>query len=78
MPTIAHLTTEQLHAGLEGIERSPKLEGVLELMVRRPAVDLREVLQEGELDLTEGLVGDTWSRRGSSQARMGARIRTCS
>ena len=71
MPTITHLTTEQLHAGLEEIERSPKLEGVLELIVRRPAVDVREVLQEGELDLVEGLVGDTWSQRGSSRSADG-------
>ena len=68
MPTITHLTTEQLHAGLGEIEGSPKLEGVLELIVRRPAVDVREVLQEGELDLVEGLVGDTWSQRGSSRS----------
>ena len=71
MPTITHLTTEQLHAGLEEIERAPKLEGVLELIVRRPAVDAREVLQEGELDIVEGLVGDTWSQRGSSRSADG-------
>lgn len=71
MPTLTHLTTEQLHAGLEEIERSPKLEGVLELIVRRPAVDAREALQEGELDLVEGLVGDTWSQRGSSRSADG-------
>lgn len=71
MPTLTHLTTEQLRAGLEEIERSPKLEGVLELIVRRPAVDAREVLQEAQLDLDEGLVGDTWSRRGSSRSADG-------
>jgi hypothetical protein len=68
MPTITHLTTEQLHAGLDEIERSPRLEGVLALIVRRPEVDKREVLEEGQLDLGEGLVGDTWSRRGSSRS----------
>jgi hypothetical protein len=71
MPTITHLTTEQLHAGLDQVQRSPKLEGVLELIVRRPAVDAREVLQEGQLDVVEGLVGDTWSRRGSSRSADG-------
>jgi hypothetical protein len=71
MPTITHLTTEQLHAGLEEVERAPKLEGVLELIVRRPAVDAREVLQEGELDIVAGLVGDTWSQRGSSRSADG-------
>jgi hypothetical protein len=68
MLAITHLTTEQLLAGLDEIERSPRLEGVLALIVRRPAVDAREVLEEGQLDLVEGLVGDTWSRRGSSRS----------
>ncbi len=71
MPALTHLTTEQLHAGLEEIRRSPKDEGVLALIVRRPAVDAREVLQEGHLDLVEGLSGDTWSRRGSSRSADG-------
>ena len=61
-----HPTLEQLEAGLEEIRRSPKDGGVLELIVRRPRVDEREVLQTGELDLAEGLVGDTWKERGSS------------
>jgi hypothetical protein len=71
MPTITHLTTEQLHAGLDEIRQSPKYEGVLALIVRRPAVNAREVLQEGQLDLAEGLAGDTWSRRGSSRSADG-------
>ena len=33
--------------------------GVLQLIVRRPEVDAREVLEEGRLDVAEGLVGDT-------------------
>ena len=41
---------------------------MLALIVRRPAIDAREVLQEGQLDLVEGLVGDTWSQRGSSRS----------
>ena len=60
------MTTEQLKAGLDTIRESPTVEGTLELIVRRPAVDEREVLAEGELDLEVGLQGDTWSVRGSS------------
>jgi len=60
-----HLTTEELEAGLEDVRRSPADGGVLELIVRRPAVGDREVLEEGELDPVVGLVGDTWSRRTS-------------
>lgn len=60
-----HLTTEELEAGLDDVRRSPGDEGVLQMIVRRPAVGDREVLQEGELDPAVGLVGDTWSRRSS-------------
>jgi hypothetical protein len=62
-----HLTTKELEAGLENIRQSPKDNGVLELIVRRPRADEREALDEGELDLLEGLVGDNWRTRGSSR-----------
>ena len=58
-----HLTLDELKAGLPHIERSPKDAGVLRLIVRRPRVGARDVLSEAELDVTAGLVGDTWSRR---------------
>lgn len=60
-----HLTTEELEAGLDEIRRAPKDQGVLELIVRRPGVNDREVLAEGELHLDEGLLGDSWKRRRS-------------
>lgn len=60
-----HLSTEQLHAGLEEIRRSPTNDGILTLIVRRPEVNEREVLDVGRLDPAEGLVGDSWSRRGN-------------
>jgi hypothetical protein len=63
---------EELEAGLEEILRSPKDAGVLELIVRRPNVDEREVLETGELDLTDGLVGDSWKLRGSSRTPDGS------
>jgi hypothetical protein len=62
---------EELEAGLDAIRQSPKNEGVLELIVRRPRVGEREVLQEGRLDVADGLVGDTWSTRGSSRSKDG-------
>ena len=46
---------------------------MLELIVRRPAVGVREVLETGELDLVEGLVGDTWKDRGSTRTADGRR-----
>ena len=70
--TIKHLTMEELEAGLDEIRRSPKDGGRLELIVRRPRVDEREVLEAGELDLREGLVGDSWKMRSSSRTPDGS------
>jgi hypothetical protein len=61
-----HLTTPELEAGLATITAAPADAGTVELVVRRPAVDERELLDVAELGLEHGLVGDTWSVRGSS------------
>lgn len=58
-------TLGELEAGLAYIHQSPRDAGTLELIVRRPRVDQREVLEQGELSLSEGLVGDNWKPRGS-------------
>ena len=63
-----HLTKEELEAGLDHIRQSPKDNGVLQLIVRRPGIAAREVLEEAQLDLTEGLVGDNWKLRPSSRS----------
>jgi len=67
-----HLKTEELTAGLEHIRRSPTDEGILELIVRRQSVDHREVLDQAELDLAQGLVGDSWNRRWSKSTPDGS------
>ncbi|MCE2448012.1 MAG: MOSC domain-containing protein [Candidatus Latescibacteria bacterium] len=72
MSEVKHLSTEALTAGLDYIRQSPKAGGVLELIVRRPQTEAREVLDVGELDLVEGLVGDNWQQRGSSQTADGS------
>jgi MOSC domain-containing protein YiiM len=66
-----HLTTKELETRLDEIRISPKDKGILEMIVRRPKVNVREVLQQGELDLTEGLIGDNWKKRGSSRTTNG-------
>jgi MOSC domain-containing protein YiiM len=66
MVDIKHPTMPELEAGIEAIRRSPADDGVIELLVRRPAPGVREVLAEGRLDLDEGLVGDDWRAVGSS------------
>jgi hypothetical protein len=60
------LSLEELQAGLDRILQSPKDQGLLEMIVRRPAVDQREVLESGRLDPAVGLEGDTWSVRGDA------------
>ena len=60
-----YLTAEELEAGLPQVARSPKDNGELKLIVRRPATGQREVLEKGELDLVVGLIGDNWKTRGS-------------
>lgn len=67
-----HLTLAELEAGLDEIRRSPTEEGVLALIVRRPQVDEREVLEVGELDPGEGLVGDSWKLRPSTRTTDGS------
>lgn len=62
-----HLTTAQLEAALAVLTAAPKDAGRLDVIVRRPAVDRREVLEEGVLDTEEGLVGDSWRARPSSR-----------
>ncbi|MFN8413651.1 MAG: hypothetical protein U0Z26_14800 [Anaerolineales bacterium] len=69
---IKHLTTEELEAGLEQIRSSPKDNGTLELIVRRPQIGEREALQEGELNIIDGLIGDNWKARGSSRMEDGS------
>ena len=72
MSEVKYLAMEALTAGLDNIRQSPRSTGVLELIVRRPQTETREVLDIGELDLVEGLVGDNWQRRGSSQTADGS------
>jgi hypothetical protein len=69
---IEHLSRADLEAGLDEIRRAPADHGRVELIVRRPTVDQRELLDEGTLDPVEGLVGDTWSVRGSSRTADGS------
>lgn len=67
-----HLTMDALQAGLDDIRAAPRDDGALKMIVRRPAVEAREVLDEAELDLVVGLVGDTWIERASSRTPDGS------
>ncbi|HXD11050.1 MAG TPA: MOSC domain-containing protein [Anaerolineales bacterium] len=72
METLTHLSLTELEAGLEHIRQSPNDNGTLNLIVRRPRVDEREIVEEATLDLEIGLVGDTWKMRGSSHTADGS------
>jgi hypothetical protein len=59
------LSFEEMEAGLSLAGPSPSNGGRLEMIVRRPDVNQREVLAAGELSPEAGLAGDNWVRRGS-------------
>lgn len=67
----AYVPTQALQAGLETIRQSPKDSGDILLIVRRPATEEREVLDQAELCPQRGLVGDNWLQRGSSRTQDG-------
>ncbi len=60
-----------IEAQLDHIRAAPRDHGRLELIVARPAVDERAILDEAELDPKTGLVGDTWSSRPSRRTEDG-------
>ena len=73
-PSVAERFAEHVpyHRPLAEIERiaaamgsSPTENGVVEMIVSRPAMDERRVLSEGMLEVTHGLRGDTWEARGA-------------
>lgn len=72
MLNVTYLSMAELEAGMEYLGQSPRDQGVVKMIVRRPAVDEREVLTECELSTTEGLVGDTWKHRGSKKTPDGS------
>jgi MOSC domain-containing protein YiiM len=59
------LTMTELEEGLDAVRQSPRDDGILRLIVRRPRAREREVLEQGELTRAHGLAGDSWSTRGT-------------
>jgi hypothetical protein len=70
--TVPQLSTAELEAGVGYVRESPPDRGLVELIVRRPAVGEREVLALASLDVQAGLVGDTWPARSSSRTADGS------
>ncbi len=69
---IDRLDDDTARAWMEEVRRSPADNGTLTLIVRRPATNERELLEEGHLDTEVGLVGDNWLARGSRSREDGA------
>lgn len=69
---MSHITATELDAGFTHVRDSPQDNGRVELIVRRPALGQREVLDQVELNTAEGVAGDTWSGRGSKRTEDGS------
>lgn len=57
MSETQHLTLPELEQGLDEIRHSPCDAGALQMIVRRPATGEREILEQVELNLEEGIAG---------------------
>src|SRR3954468_19368945 len=66
------VTRAELDAGLDHVLASPHDRGTVALVVARPAVGARVVLDEAKLDPALGLVGDSWVGRFSRHTRDGS------
>ncbi len=69
---MAHLSAEELTARQSEVWESPSNDGTLEMVVSRPEVDGREVLEHGELIVGAGLAGDNYLARGNSKTPDGS------
>ena len=67
-----YLSRERLAAGLGQIRGAPTDGGRVVLLVRRPAVDQRDLLTEAALCQGAGLEGDNWLARGSKSTPDGS------
>ena len=67
------MTSESvLNDKMDFILSSPSTEGELKMIVARPAINQRKVIERGEITIKEGLKGDTWKERGSSKTDDGS------
>jgi hypothetical protein len=67
-----HATTSELEAALDHVRSSPADAGSLEMIVRRPDVGERDIVESAELDPQVGVVGDTWCQRPSARTPDGS------
>jgi MOSC domain-containing protein YiiM len=61
-----HRPRAEIERAAAALGSSPTENGVVEMIICRPARYERRVLDEGMLDMVHGLVGDTWEARGAT------------
>lgn len=72
MSTAQHLDTDAIERSVAAAGASPTRSGTVELIVSRPAIGERQVLDEGELVVGRGLVGDNYVERGDHKRADGS------
>jgi MOSC domain-containing protein YiiM len=63
------VSMDELLAGLDEVRQAPRDGGRLELIVRRPQVGRREIVDAASLDPSSGVVGDSWLSRGDFRTK---------
>src|SRR5262245_62131828 len=71
-PPRAGRTAEARGVGLAPVRAAPADAGRISMLVRRPAVDEREIVVAATLDPDVGVVGDTWRDRPSTKTDDGS------
>jgi hypothetical protein len=70
--TAAAARDRDFTAHTEVVLAAPRDSATVELIVRRPAREARDVVREAQLDPVDGLVGDGWLARGSKSTPDGS------
>jgi hypothetical protein len=68
-----HVPLAALEDRLSAVRLAPSDAGIVELIVRRPAEDEREVVAVARVDPNKGLAGDNWHMRPNSRHEDGSR-----
>ena len=63
---VKHLNMNELEAGINYILQTLDDKGPVCMIVSRPEIEIRKILNSASLDTIEGLIGDNWKHRGSS------------
>lgn len=65
---VDHVALTTLEAEIERVREAPLDRGRVELIVRRPPTESREMIAEATLDQDQGLVGNSWLERAGGAA----------